>query len=560
MQEKFKQGTFMTDEMIQCRSLYKANGFSDDDFSRPVIGVCNSFNDIVPGHSNLRELAQQVKYGVYRAGGTPVEFGCIGVCDGVCTTHSGSRYSLPSREIVADSIEIMARAHRMDGLVLIGSCDKTVPGMLMAAARLDIPCIFLAGGCMLGGPAVGRKSKSDATCTEEAYGSYLAGKITRQEVLDVMEITAPTVGSCQNMATANSMCVMAEAMGLSLPGSAVIPAVYNERRRVAVRSGEAVVKMVMEGITSRDIITEASIRNAMMTLLAIGGSTNCIIHTCAIAHEIGIPADDVMKWFEEYGSTIPLLSRINPSSNDYDTEDFYKAGGVPEIQTVMKSLMNTDCLTCTGKTLGQNLEEFRSPYAKNPNVITTLDKPFSDLAGLIILHGNLCPNTAVAKPAAIAPEVRHFVGKAICFAGEDECNEAIAKQLVKPGHVVVVRYAGPKGAPGMPEMFKPMKLLYGQGLAKCTALVTDGRFSGTNNGCFVGHVSPEAAAGGPIALIEDGDEIEIDVVNKRLELHVSDEELARRRANWHYEPVEVDGYLKRYAREAQSADQGGVLL
>ncbi len=560
MQKKFETGTFMPDSLLSCRTLYKANGFSDDDFSRPVIGICDSFTDIVPGHKNLRELSEQVKYGVYRAGGTPVEFGCIAVCDGVCTTHDGSRYSLPSREIVADGIEIMARAHRLDGLVLVGSCDKTVPGMLMAAARLDIPCIFLAGGCMLGGPSFGKKKKSDSTSSEEAYGMYQAGKVSYEEVINLMEISCPTIGSCQHMATANSMCCMAEAMGMSLPGTAAIPAVYNERTRSALRTGEMIVQMVRDGLTARDIITEKSIRNAIMVLMASGGSTNCVIHTCAIAHEIGIDGKTVMGWFEEYGNSIPLICRINPASNEYDGEDFYKAGGIPEVQRQMKSVLYNDCMTVTGRTIGENAEGCRNMYESNPNVITSLDKPFSTLAGLAIMHGNLAPDTAVAKPAAIAEEVRHFVGKAICFSGEDEANEAIGKQLIKPGHVVVVRYAGPKGAPGMPEMFKPMKLLYGQGLNKCTALITDGRFSGTNNGCFVGHISPEAAAGGPIALIEDGDEIEIDVVNKKIELKVSDEELARRRAAFHYEPQPIEGYLKRYARDARSADQGGILV
>ena len=559
MQNKFGGGTFMPDSMISCRTLYKANGFSDDDFSRPVIGVCDSFTDIVPGHKNLRELSEQVKYGVYRAGGTPVEFGCIAVCDGVCTTHDGSRYSLPSREIVADGIEIMARAHRLDGLVLVGSCDKTVPGMLMAAARLDIPCIFLAGGCMLGGPSFGAKRKSDSTSSEEAYGMYQAGKVTHGEVIDLMEVCCPTIGSCQHMATANSMCCMAEAMGMSLPGTAAIPAVYNERTRAALKTGEAIVGMVREGLTARDIITPEAIRNAIMVLMATGGSTNCVIHTCAIAHEIGIDGATVMGWFEEYGNTIPLISRINQASTQYDAEDFYKAGGIPEVQRQLASLLYNDCMTVTGRTIGENAASCRSLYPKNPEVITSLDRPFSTLAGLAILHGNLAPDTAVAKPAAIAEEVRHFEGTAICFHGEDEANEAIGKRLVKPGHVVVIRYAGPKGAPGMPEMFKPMKLLYGQGLNKSTALITDGRFSGTNNGCFVGHISPEAASGGPIALIEDGDRIEIDVVNKTIELKVSDDELARRRAAFHYEPRPVEGYLRRYARDAKSADQGGIL-
>lgn len=560
MQKKFDKGTFTSDEMLSCRALYKANGFSDDDFERPVIGICDSFTDIVPGHKNLRELSEQVKYGVYRAGGTPVEFGCIAVCDGVCTTHEGSLYSLPSREIVADGIEIMARAHKLDGLVLVGSCDKTVPGMLMAAARLDIPCIFLAGGCMLGGPAFGKKRRSDSTSSEEALGMYQAGKLNHQQVLDLMEISCPTIGSCQHMATANSMCCMAEALGMSLPGSAAIPAVYNERVRAALHTGETIVEMVRNGLTACDIMTEEAVKNSIKVLMATGGSTNCVIHIIAIAHELGIPAEKVMGWLEEYGTTIPLIAKICPASDIYQAEDFYMAGGIPQVQKQLASKLDMDCMTVTGKTIAENLKVWRNLYAENEEVISSLDKPFSQLAGLAILHGNLCPNTAVAKPAAIAQEVRHFEGTAICFSGEDEANAAIAKQLVKPGHVVVVRYAGPKGAPGMPEMFKPMKLLYGQGLAKCTALITDGRFSGTNNGCFVGHISPEAAAGGPIALVEDGDKIIIDVEKRTLELLVDEKELARRAAAFKYEAPAVTGYMKRYLRDAQSADKGGVLL
>lgn len=559
MREKFHTGTFLPENMLTCKTLYKATGLSDEDFERPIIGIADSFNDVVPGHKNLRELSEQVKYGVYRAGGTPVEFGCIAVCDGVCTTHSGSRYSLPSREIVADSIEIMARAHRMDALVLVGACDKTVPGMLMAAARLDIPCIFLAGGCMLGGPSFGAKRKSDSTSIAEAYGMYQTGACTQEDLMNLLTVSCPTIGSCQHMATANTMCCIAEALGLSLPGSAAIPAVFNERTRAALQTGEAIVELARKGITARDIITRESIEDAVKVLLAAGGSTNAILHITAIAREIGMEADEVMAMFDRFGQDIPLLVRINPSSTEYDALDFYYAGGIPALQEEMRSLLHLDNLTVTGKTVEENLEEYQYLYPKNPEVITSLDKPFSTLPGLVILRGNLAPETAVAKPAAIAEEVRQFTGRAICFDSEDACSEAIGKRLVKPGHVVVIRYEGPKGAPGMPEMYKPLKMLYGQGLNKSTALITDGRFSGTNNGCFVGHISPEAAAGGPLALVEDGDEIFIDVIHKKLELHVPEEELQRRRQNLRYQPPRLDGYLKRYAENAKSADKGGVL-
>ncbi|MEG0250272.1 MAG: dihydroxy-acid dehydratase [Peptostreptococcus sp.] len=558
MNKKFEKGTFTPDSMISCKTLYKATGLSDDDFERPVIGIANSFSDIVPGHKNLREIAEQVKYGIYRAGATPVEFGTLAVCDGICTTHEGSRYSLPSREITADSIEIMARAHKLDGLVLLGSCDKTVPGMLMAAARLDIPCIFLSGGPSLGGPNFGEKAKSDSTVVAEAYGMYEAGKIDH-DVLDLISITScPTIGSCQHMATANTMCCVAEAMGLSLPGSAVIPAVYNERTRIALKTGEQIVKLVEEGITSRDIIDLKAIENAIKMILAVGGSTNSIIHIIAIANEIGIEADIVMEMFEKFGETVPLIAQINPSSSKYDALDFYLAGGVPRVIERMKTMLNTECMTVTGNNIEKNIENYRYLYEENNDVISFLDKAFSDLPGLIVMKGNLA-NSAVAKPAAIAEEVRQFVGKAICFNSEEECNNAIINQKVKAGHVVVIRYEGPRGGPGMPEMFKPMKMLYGQGLNKSTALITDGRFSGTNNGCFVGHISPEAAEGGMIALIEDGDEIVIDVINKKLNLNVGEDEIERRSKIFEYKPKKLTGYLKRYEKMAKSAEKGGVI-
>lgn len=334
---------------------------------------------------------------------------------------------------------------------------------------------------------------------------------------------------------------------------------FNERTRAALQTGEAIVELARKGITARDIITRESIEDAVKVLLAAGGSTNAILHITAIAREIGMEADEVMAMFDRFGQDIPLLVRINPSSTEYDALDFYYAGGIPALQEEMRSLLHLDNLTVTGKTVEENLEEYQYLYPKNPEVITSLDKPFSTLPGLVILRGNLAPETAVAKPAAIAEEVRQFTGRAICFDSEDACSEAIGKRLVKPGHVVVIRYEGPKGAPGMPEMYKPLKMLYGQGLNKSTALITDGRFSGTNNGCFVGHISPEAAAGGPLALVEDGDEIFIDVIHKKLELHVPEEELQRRRQNLRYQPPRLDGYLKRYAENAQSADKGGVL-
>ena len=430
MREKFEKGTFTDDSMLSCKTLFKATGLSDEDFERPVIGIANSYNDIVPGHKNLRELSSHVKNGIYRAGGTPVEFGTIAVCDGVCTTHSGSRYSLPSREITADSIEIMVRAHKLDGLVLLGSCDKTVPGMLMAAARLDIPCIFLAGGPSLGGPEFMEKKKSDSTVIAEAYSNYESGKIDRETLDIISETSCPTVGSCQHMATANTMCCVAEAMGLSLPGSAMIPAVFNDRIRAAMKTGEQIVKLVKEGITSNDIMNISSIENVIKVILAIGGSTNSIIHMVAIANELGIDSKVVMGMFEELGNSVPLIASINPSSLKYDALDFYYAGGIPRVMENMKDILDTDTMTVTGKNIGENIENYRYIYNENREVITTVDDPFSDLPGLAVLRGNLAKYTAVAKPAAIAKEVRVFKGTAICFDSEDECNVAILSHKV----------------------------------------------------------------------------------------------------------------------------------
>ena len=559
MRERFSTGTFTPDSMISCRTLIEANGYSQDDVSRPLIGIADSFTDLVPGHRNLRELTQQVKYGIYRAGGTPVEFGTIGVCDGVCCTHDGARYSLPSRDLVADSVEVMARAHRLDGLVLLAGCDKTVPGMLMAAARLDTPCVFVAGGPMLSGPAFGPKAKSDSTSIEEAYGMYQTGSATREELSDLELNCCPTIGSCQHMATANTMCCLAEGLGLSLPGSAAIPAVYNERQRSALSAGEACVKLVRRGITARDIVTPEALENAVRLLLACGGSTNAVIHLAALAHEIGLDPAWVLELIDEVGGETPLLVKINPSSLEHDAEDFYHAGGMPRVMQALASQLHLGCLTVTGQTVEDNLASYHYRYPADPSVITTLVKPFSTLPGIVVLHGNLAPQTAVAKPAAIAPEVRRFSGPARCFDSEAACAAAIGRREIKPGDVVVIRYEGPQGAPGMPEMFGPLKLLNGQGLARQTALITDGRFSGTNNGCFVGHISPEAAAGGPIALIEDGDIVTIDVVRRTLTLEVDDETIARRRAAWSYTPPQVDGYLRRYAAQASSANRGGVL-
>jgi dihydroxy-acid dehydratase len=557
MQKHYK--TNFTSDDVMNTIFYKANGYCDDDLNRPIIGIANSFNEIVPGHSNLRQVADFVKKGIYRAGGTAVEFGTIACCDGVANGHIGNFYTLPSRDVIAFTIEIMAKAHKLDGIVLLGSCDKIVPGMLMGAVRANIPAIFLPGGPMMSGTAFREKSKADMSTVAEAYGMHQVGKITRDELKNLSEICAPTCGSCQFYGTANTMCCTAEALGMVLTGGAAIPAVYAERMRFAQRSGEKIVELVQKQILPTDIITPKAIRNAIRYVMASGGSTNAVIHICAIGHLLGISSEDIMKEFDKQSELIPHIARINPASNDWDMEDFYKAGGVPRVMEHLKEHLDGDALTVTAATMAENIEAYTYLYSANDEMVRTLDNPHSTLGGLAIMRGNLAPNTGVAKPAAIAEEVRQFTGTAICFDSEEESIQALEEKKIKPGHVVVIRYEGPKGGPGMREMAVTMKMMHGQGLAKTAALITDGRFSGTNNGCFVGHISPEAAEGGPIALVKDGDKITIDVINKELTLHVSEEELSIRRAQWKYEPKDLKGYLSLYSRLASSADKGGVL-
>lgn len=557
---KTEVGCFNSLDLISNKTCYKANGFTDDDLSRPIIGIACSFNESVPGHNNLRQLAEQVKFGIYRAGGTPVEFGVIACCDGVSDNHYGSHYCLPSRDNIADSIEIQCRAHQFDGLILLGSCDKIVPGMLMAAARLDIPSILVPGGAMLSSPPFLDKARSNTTTISEAYGLFTQGQVSEQELLQLTTTCSITTGSCQFMGTANTMCCFSEALGMTMTGGGLIPAVYHERRRNAFRSGEQVVEMVRQGVTACSVMTWGAIENAIMVLMAVGGSTNAVIHCCAIANELGYDADKVMEAFDRYSDIVPHIAKVSPASTTQDCEDLYKAGGIPAVMKSIRKHLRTDVMTVDLCTLGENLDSFVSLFPADPELIRTLERPFSTLGGLAIMRGNLAPDTGVAKPAAIAEEVRRFTGTAICFDGEHACIEAIKAQKIKPGHVVVVRYEGPKGGPGMREMYLTLKMLNGQGLAKSTALITDGRFSGTNSGCFVGHISPEAADGGPIALVQDGDKITVDVIDKRLELHVSDEELAKRKQLWSYTPpAGLTGYLARYARMVSSANKGAIM-
>jgi dihydroxy-acid dehydratase len=507
------------------RGAYKAMGYSDDDLARPIIGIANSWNTLIPGHFNLNQVAEYVKRGIYRGGGTAAEFGVIGACDGIASGHEGMHFILPSRELIANSIETMARAHMLDALVLLGSCDKIVPGMLMGAARLDIPCILIPGGPMIGGIEFhGRKS--DMTSISEGYGAFVAGKMTRQDYENLEEGYCSACGSCSFYGTANTMCAMSEALGMTLPGGAMTPAAHPDRLRQALKTGEAICDLVKKNITARKIITKASVENAIRICLTSSGSTNAVMHLAAIAYEAEIDMN-VIDTFESFNKTTPIVARVYPACNS-DMDDLFHAGGMPRIQQAIAPLLDTTVLTVTGKTLAENLKAYRFRYPQNLDCITTLDAPFGATGGLAILRGNLAPNTAVTKPGAIDPSVRRFVGKAICFEREEDANKAILGGEVKPGMVVVIRYEGPKGGPGMREMYKAMKYLNGMGLATSTALVTDGRFSGTNNGCFVGHISPEAASGGPLAIVEDGDEILIDTIACKLELHVPQEEIARR--------------------------------
>ena len=544
-------------ENADIRNVLKSMGYSDDDLTttRPAIGIANSWNTLIPGHFNFNQISEQVKKGIHRAGGTVYEFGVIGLCDAIAKERFN--YVLPSREVICDSVEIMAGANPLDGIVLLASCDKIVPGMLMAAARLDIPAILVNSGPMLGGIAFGGR-KSDATSASEALGMYKTGKISLEEYKTVEDLSCPTCGSCSFMGTANTMCCLAEAMGMSLTDGAAIPAVYADRLRLAEQSGEAICNLVKQGITAGDIINQESLENAVKVCLAIGGSTNAVLHLTALAYEA--EADiNIMDAFDEFSKNTPTIAKVYPAAK-WDMEDFWRAGGIPRVMDRLQSLLNMDVMTCTGKTMKENIDGYQYRFPENNEIIKTIDEPFDVSGGLTVLRGNLAPNTGISKPAAIDPSVRQFTGTAVVFDSEEEANQAILDGKIKEGNVVVIRYEGPKGGPGMVEMYRALKYLYGMGLHTSTAVVTDGRFSGTNNGCFVGHISPEAAERGPIAIVENGDKISIDVINGTIHLHVSDGEIERRLKNWQEpEPKVKKGYLSLYSRLASSADEGAII-
>ena len=536
------------------RAYFKSMGYSDYDLERPLIGVANSWNRVVPGHYNLNLVSEYVKQGVLQAGGTPVEFGVIAACDGIAQGHEGMHYILPTRDLIANDIEMMVQAHRLDAVVLLGSCDKIVPGMLMAAARMDLPAILVAGGPMEGGCEFDERA-ADGTSLTEGLGMLKAGKIDGEDYQRLEDCAMPTCGSCSFLGTANSMCCVAEAMGMSLPGTATIPATHAARLRTAQAAGRQIVALVEQGITARQIINSCGIENAIRVSTAIGGSTNVALHIPAIGYEADC-YEITMDFFEAVCRSTPHIARMNPAAAP-NVPDFHSAGGVPAVMREILPLLHGDALTVTGKSVAENVA---AAQVCDRHIIHTLDDPWSKEGGLAVLRGNLAPNTAVTKPAAIVPEMHVFTGQARCFDSEEAANGAILEGKVREGDVIVIRYEGPKGGPGMREMYTAMKLLYGRGLALKTAVVTDGRFSGTNNGCFVGHISPEAAEGGAIAVVRDGDTITIDIPNRRLELHVPDKEIETRLRAWVRPPPKIkSGYLALYARLAESADKGAII-
>lgn len=535
------------------RALYKSMGYSDYDLERPLIGIANSWNRIVPGHYNLNLVSDYVKQGIHQAGGTPIEFGVIAACDGIAQGHDGMHYILPTRDLIANDIEMMIEAHRLDAVVLLGSCDKIVPGMLMAAARLDLPAIMVVGGPMEGGCEFDQRA-ADVTSVTEGLGMLKIGQVDEAAYRALEDCAAPTCGSCSFLGTANTMCCVAEAMGMCLPGSATIPATHAGRLRAAQESGRQILELLRNGITAGAIINQKGIENAIRLSTAIGGSTNVALHIPAIGYEAD--CEVTMDLFEELCRSTPYIARMNPAAAP-NVPDFHTAGGVPAVMKEILPILHGDAMTVTGRTLAENIA-----YAeiRDHSMIKTMANPWSQEGGLAVLRGNLAPNTAITKPAAIAPEMHKFTGKAHCFDSEESATSAILNGKVQAGEVLVIRYEGPKGGPGMREMYTAMKLLYGRGLALKTALVTDGRFSGTNNGCFVGHVSPEAAEGGPIAIVQDGDMISIDIPDRRLHLHISDEEIKTRLARWQRpKPKFSKGYLALYARLAESADKGAII-
>jgi len=536
------------------RSLFKAMGYTDEELNRPIIGVVNAGNELIPGHIHLDKITAAVKAGINIAGGTPMEFRVIGICDGIAMHHEGMKYSLMSREIIADSIEVMAMAQPFDGLVLVTNCDKIIPGMLMAALRLDIPSIIVSGGPMLAG--VWRGERVDLISVFEGVGAVKAGKMTEAELAELENVACPGCGSCAGMFTANSMNCLSEAIGLALPGNGTIPAVTAARIRLAKKAGMQIVRLVEKDIKPRDIATLEAFKNAITVDMALGCSTNTILHLMAIAHEAQVSLS--LSTFEELSRKVPHICNLRPGGPHF-LQDLDMAGGIPAVmkELAKADLLNLDTLTVTQKTLRENIANAEN---KDPGVIRSISNPYEKEGGIAILYGNLAPEGAVVKQSAVVPEMRVFTGKARVFESEEEATQAILAGAIKPGDVVVIRYEGPKGGPGMREMLTPTSAIVGMGLDKEVALITDGRFSGGTRGAAIGHVSPEAAAGGPIALVEEGDLIEINIPERKLNLKLSEEEIAKRKASWQPLPPKITyGYAVRYAQMVTSASQGAIL-
>ncbi len=536
------------------RSLFNALGFTKEEMERPLVGIVSSYNEIVPGHMNLDKIVEAVKMGVAMAGGVPRVFPAIAVCDGIAMGHVGMKYSLVTRDLIADSTEAMAMAHQFDALVMVPNCDKNVPGLLMAAARLNIPTVFVSGGPMLAGHVEGRKRSLSSMF--EAVGEYTAGKINAEELEEYECKVCPTCGSCSGMYTANSMNCLTEVLGMGLQGNGTIPAVYSERIRLAKRAGMQVMELLKKNIRPRDIMTDKAFMNALTVDMALGCSTNSMLHLPAIAHEAGVELNvDIAN---EVSARTPNLCHLAPAGPTY-MEDLNEAGGVYAVmkELTRKNLLNLDCMTVTGKTVGENIA---NSVNRNPEVIRPIDHPYSTTGGLAILKGNLAPDSGVVKRSAVVPEMMVHEGPARVFDCEEDAIAAILGGKIVAGDVVVIRYEGPKGGPGMREMLNPTSAIAGMGLGSSVALITDGRFSGASRGASIGHVSPEAAVGGPIALVEEGDIISINIPENRLDLKVSEEVLAERKAKWQpREPKITTGYLARYAAMVTSGNRGAIL-
>ncbi len=545
-----KQGA----QQAPARSLLNALGYTPEEIAKPMVGIVCSYNEIVPGHMNLDKIAEAVKLGVAEAGGTPVMFPAIAVCDGIAMGHIGMKYSLVTRDLIADSTECMAIAHQFDALVMIPNCDKNVPGLLMAAARVNVPTVFVSGGPMLAGHVGGKKRSLSSMF--EAVGAHAAGKINDEEFLEFEEKVCPTCGSCSGMYTANSMNCLTEALGMGLRGNGTIPAVYSERLKLAKRAGYAVMDLLKKNIRPRDIITKDAILNALTVDMALGCSTNSMLHLPAIAHEIGFDFD--IAFANPISEKTPNLCHLAPAGPTY-MEDLNEAGGVYAVMKELADigLLNTDCMTVTGKTIGENIA---NAINRNEEVIRPVSNPYSKTGGLAVLKGNLAPDGSVVKRSAVVEEMMVHEGPARVFESEEDAIEAILGGKIVEGDVVVIRYEGPKGGPGMREMLNPTSAIAGMGLGSSVALITDGRFSGASRGASIGHVSPEAAVGGPIALVREGDIIQIDIPNMTLNMKVSDEELAERKKAWQpKEPSVNTGYLKRYCAMVTSGNRGAIL-